>query len=188
MQRYQSILRTTTAIRSFKARKVSSREFFSGVELSAGLKLLQSSALLGTKVFGTVGVGLGIALYVYQDRLLYFPNPAGAPPTPDHNPPGFINPGEYDVRGIVITKSKSSQPIPYTEEFVTTSDGKKLHTWLLLQPEVNTSTDGDSRQYPTLIYFHGNAGNMGFRLPHAATIYATTKMNILMMDYRGYGK
>ena len=63
---------------------------------------------------------------------------------------------------------------------VETSDGEKIHTWLMLQD--------NAEECPTLIYFHGNAGNMGFRLQNAAMTYAKVKLNILMMDYRGYGK
>ena len=37
------------------------------------------------------------------------------------------------------------------------------------------------------IYFHGNAGNMGYRLPNAAKFYSDVGVNVLMMDYRGYG-
>jgi len=45
----------------------------------------------------------------------------------------------------------------------------------------------DSENAPTLIYFHGNAGNMGMRLKNAAMMYVTCGINVLMMDYRGYG-
>jgi fermentation-respiration switch protein FrsA (DUF1100 family) len=31
-------------------------------------------------------------------------------------------------------------------------------------------------------------GNMGFRLPNAVKMYARSKLNIVMMDYRGYGQ
>lgn len=70
--------------------------------------------------------------------------------------------------------------IDYEEHFVETEDGVTLHTWLLLQP--------NSENVPTLIYFHGNAGNMGFLLKNAALMFAHAKINILLMDYRGYGE
>lgn len=56
----------------------------------------------------------------------------------------------------------------------------KIHCWLLLQKS-------DRRGLGTLIYFHGNAGNMGFRLKNAAEMYARVGINVLMVDYRGYG-
>jgi cephalosporin-C deacetylase-like acetyl esterase len=70
--------------------------------------------------------------------------------------------------------------IEYEEHFVRTEDGFMLHTWLLLQP--------NSQNVPTLIYFHGNAGNMGFLLKNAALMFAHSKINVLLMDYRGYGE
>jgi abhydrolase domain-containing protein 13 len=120
------------------------------------------------------------ALYANQDKLLYHPTPPGAPPTPSDSkqPFGCRNPGEYDM----ITgkyKPKSSSPIPYIEEYVLTKDGQNIHIWKMYQQQ--------STNAPTLVYFHGNAGNMGFRLENAALMYATAKINIVMMDYRGYG-
>jgi predicted alpha/beta-fold hydrolase len=70
--------------------------------------------------------------------------------------------------------------IEHEEHFIKTADGVTIHTWLLLQ--------ADSHNVPTLIYFHGNAGNMGFLLKNAALMFAHSKINILLMDYRGYGK
>jgi predicted alpha/beta hydrolase len=33
-----------------------------------------------------------------------------------------------------------------------------------------------------------NAGNMGFRLRNAAEMYGRNGINVLMVDYRGYGE
>ena len=79
-----------------------------------------------------------------------------------------MHPGEEELK------------IPYEEHIIKTEDNESIHVWLLLQQ--------DSKNVPTLIYFHGNAGNMGFRLQNAAEMYARVGINILMMDYRGYGK
>ncbi|PPR07865.1 hypothetical protein CVT24_005602 [Panaeolus cyanescens] len=40
---------------------------------------------------------------------------------------------------------------------------------------------------PTVVMFHGNAGNLGFRIPLAAQFYRRMGCNVLMMSYRGYG-
>ena len=40
---------------------------------------------------------------------------------------------------------------------------------------------------PTIIYFHGNAGNLGFRLDVYEQIYRDIKVNVLAVSYRGYG-
>ena len=39
----------------------------------------------------------------------------------------------------------------------------------------------------TILAFHGNAGNIGHRLPIAKVLADTNKMNVLMLEYRGYG-
>lgn len=124
-------------------------------------------------------------LYINQDKMLYIPNPPGIPRTPSENPPGFNQPSEWGINGNLARMNNNGQHqhipcINYEEQFLTTIDHATIHTWLLLQD--------DSNNVPTIIFFHGNAGNMGFRLKMAALMFAITKCNILMMDYRGYGK
>jgi fermentation-respiration switch protein FrsA (DUF1100 family) len=140
-----------------------------------------SSAILATKVVGTLALGVVGLLYVFQDKLLYMPNPPGFPKNNDENPPGAQLPSEWSVQGDLIRRPGSLPPIPFEEAFVTTADGEKIHTWLMYQQET-------SAEVPTLLYFHGNAGNMGFRLQNAAAMYCRAGINVLMMDYRGYGK
>ena len=111
-------------------------------------------------------------LYLNQSKLLYMPNPPGFPTNPDENPPGWKSPDEW--------KNKVSKPFTFEEEMVKTSDGEKIHTWLIMHE--------NSAQVPTVIYFHGNAGNMGFRLMNAMNMFEKSGVNVLMMDYRGYGK
>lgn len=102
-------------------------------------------------------------LYFYQESLLYYPK------QPIHltksNPPEYRSPEFYSI--------------DYRELWATTTDGIKVHTWLLLTKQ--------PRKAPTLIFFHGNAGNMGFRLPNMKRLHDTCQVNILMVDYRGYG-
>lgn len=111
-------------------------------------------------------------LYLNQNKLLYMPNPPGFPPSPDDNPKGWRSPEEW--RGRV--------PMHFTFEdrMIKTMDGEDIHTWLILHE--------NSNDLPTLIYFHGNAGNMGFRLKNAMSMFSKSGVNVLMMDYRGYGK
>lgn len=39
----------------------------------------------------------------------------------------------------------------------------------------------------TILMFHGNAGNIGHRVPIAKIIEENTGCNVLMLEYRGYG-
>lgn len=134
-----------------------------------------------TKVGGTLIAGVLVLLYVFQNNLLYIPRPPGFPITPDENPEGCRAPSEWNIKGRFIQHGgELIDKIPYEDHLIETEDRENIHLWLLLQP--------NSHDVPTLIYFHGNAGNMGFRLQNAAHMYAKVGMNILMMDYRGYGK
>jgi len=64
---------------------------------------------------------------------------------------------------------------------IQTEDGISIHSWLLLHP--NSLIE----KIPTIIFFHGNAGNIGLRLPNAIEMFNLLKANILMVEYRGYG-
>ena len=38
-----------------------------------------------------------------------------------------------------------------------------------------------------MMYFHGNAGNIGMRLPQMSDLCKLCKVNIMAVEYRGYG-
>jgi fermentation-respiration switch protein FrsA (DUF1100 family) len=61
-------------------------------------------------------------------------------------------------------------------EFVT-EDNIKLHGWFI----PNNNAKG------TLLYFHGNAGNISHRLDSIA-IFHQLGLNVFIIDYRGYGQ
>lgn len=46
---------------------------------------------------------------------------------------------------------------------------------------------GDPRKRNSLLIFHGNAGNIGHRLPELMSFFDRLEMNIFAIDYRGYG-
>uniref|UniRef100_A0A1I8F3D5 Hydrolase_4 domain-containing protein n=1 Tax=Macrostomum lignano TaxID=282301 RepID=A0A1I8F3D5_9PLAT len=46
---------------------------------------------------------------------------------------------------------------------------------------------GDSTRLPTLLFLHGNAGNIGHRLPNAALLFHQCRVNLFLLEYRGYG-
>ena len=62
---------------------------------------------------------------------------------------------------------------------MTTSDGCKIHAWWM--PHASRP-----RAVPTVVFFHGNAGNIGYRLPLLKELYHKGSMNILAVDYRGF--
>jgi len=61
--------------------------------------------------------------------------------------------------------------------YIETSDGVRLHGWYL--------PVADARG--TVLFFHGNAGNLSDRYGWGQDL-TTLGVNVLMVDYRGYGK
>lgn len=71
--------------------------------------------------------------------------------------------------------------LPYENINLITSDSVKIHSYLLKQPENLLS------RVPTIVFFHGNAGNIGQRLSNAHYFYNYCQCNVLLVEYRGYG-
>ncbi|XP_072200699.1 protein ABHD13 isoform X1 [Excalfactoria chinensis] len=105
-------------------------------------------------------VSIAGILYKFQDMLLYFPEQPSSSRLYVPMPTG----------------------IPHENIFIKTKDGVLLNLILLRYT-------GDNAAYsPTIIYFHGNAGNIGHRLPNALLMLVNLKVNLILVDYRGYGK
>lgn len=104
---------------------------------------------------------LGV-LYNAQDLLLYYP--------------------DQPAQSFLFVESPSMFGLPFDNITVKTKDGVKINMFLIKQPPNLLGTA------PTVIYFHGNAGNIGHRLPNAHGFYHRCKANILLVEYRGYGR
>lgn len=76
-------------------------------------------------------------------------------------------------------RTPSYYKFDFDDFFVTTKDNIMIHCWLIRQQ--------NSTECPTIICFHGNAGNIGYRLPNAYYMFRELHSNIIMVDYRGYG-
>lgn len=63
---------------------------------------------------------------------------------------------------------------------IPTSDGERLHGWMI--PALN-----DEEPEGTILFFHGNAGNISSRVPLARGL-AELGYDVFLLDYRGYGK
>jgi len=62
-----------------------------------------------------------------------------------------------------------------------TPDGETLHAYLLRPPTPSL------RKNITLVTFHGNAGNVGHRLPIGKILCESLGCHVFMLEYRGYG-
>eukprot|EP00920_Eleutheroschizon_duboscqi_P001935 GHVT01005021.1.p1 GENE.GHVT01005021.1~~GHVT01005021.1.p1 ORF type:complete len:374 (-),score=30.04 GHVT01005021.1:1394-2515(-) len=102
-------------------------------------------------------------LWYFQEKLLFLPGVPRGARTPENNPPGLRRPDEHGV--------------PYVDVKFPTQDGFILHGWFIRSSESS----------PTLIFFHGNAGNLGFRIPNFYHLHLHLRINIFAVSYRGFG-
>jgi len=118
--------------------------------------------ILKNMLMGLAIASLGaVALWVFQDKLIY---PSYIDRLPENNPEGYRNPGEKSMI--------------YEEVNIKTSDHLNLHGWL-----IKTANPSKS---PTVVMFHGNAGNIGSRIPYVERLYKWCDTNVLIVGYRGY--
>ncbi len=76
-----------------------------------------------------------------------------------------------------ITGTPADIGLEYRDLYLTAEDGVKLHSWHIPYP--------GARQ--TLLILHGNAGNIGHRVPWLELLHPLG-VDILLLDYRGYGR
>ncbi|PQE31044.1 BEM46 family protein [Rutstroemia sp. NJR-2017a WRK4] len=69
----------------------------------------------------------------------------------------------------------------FEELVIPTPDGEKLSAFYIRAPKTR------SRKNVTILMFHGNAGNIGHRIPIARRFINLIECSVLMVEYRGYG-
>ncbi|MBU0503681.1 MAG: alpha/beta hydrolase [Candidatus Omnitrophota bacterium] len=87
-----------------------------------------------------------------------------------------------ESRGIFYPEKRiesypSAFNISFEDVYVKTEDRLKINGWFI--PQSNAKY--------TLLFFHGNAGNIGHRLEKLLML-RNTGVNIFIIDYRGFGK
>lgn len=80
-----------------------------------------------------------------------------------------------------VPKPPEFQIDDFEELSLRTPDEENLHAFLLRPTTIR------DRQNVTIIMFHGNAGNIGHRLPIAKVLTADLGYNVFFVEYRGYG-
>jgi abhydrolase domain-containing protein 13 len=68
----------------------------------------------------------------------------------------------------------------FEELFIPTPDGESLSAFFI-------RANKQHARNVTILMFHGNAGNIGYRLPIAKILVDDLHCNVLMLQYRGYG-
>lgn len=73
-------------------------------------------------------------------------------------------------------RTPASLGLDFEDVWLRTSDGVRLHAWWIPDSGPNT-----------ILLFHGNAGNISFRLGEVALFTSRLRVNVMLLDYRGYG-
>jgi hypothetical protein len=71
-----------------------------------------------------------------------------------------------------------SEGLAYEDVRFPASDGITLHGWWIPAPGARV----------TLVWFHGNAGNIGDRVHNIGFLHRVLGANVFIFDYRGYGQ
>lgn len=71
----------------------------------------------------------------------------------------------------------------FEELMIPTPDGEKLSAFYIRAPKAW----GAKAKKLTVLMFHGNAGNIGHRVPIARMLINRMGCNVFMLEYRGYG-
>jgi len=103
-------------------------------------------------------------VYKAGDRLLYHPD----------QPP----------QSRIFIPTPALFNLPFENLFIKSRDGTQLHMFLIKQ----VSSDNSHSRVPTILFLHGNAGNIGHRLVNVRGLYQNIGCNIALVEYRGYGR
>ena len=90
----------------------------------------------------------------------------------------------------VVTRTPAAAGLPFQDVYFSAADGVKLHGWFIPAPAAASFADPPNQPAaanPTILWFHGNAGNIGYQVDDIAALRQWTQANIFIFDYRGYG-
>lgn len=81
----------------------------------------------------------------------------------------------------IVDQTPENYHMNYQSIYLQTVDNVYLHAYWIYQIEENPST-------MTILYLHGAGGNVSHRLEILQMFYENLRCNILIIDYRGFGK
>lgn len=89
-----------------------------------------------------------------------------------------------------VARDPAAVGLPFQEVHFSAADGVKLHGWFIPAPAAASSADPlhqPAAANLTILWFHGNAGNIGYQVDDIVALRQWTQANIFIFDYRGYG-
>eukprot|EP00047_Mylnosiga_fluctuans_P009652 m.12402 g.12402 ORF g.12402 m.12402 type:complete len:374 (+) comp2727_c0_seq2:74-1195(+) len=107
-------------------------------------------------------IGFFAVCYLCQRQFIYFPN--------------------VPVTSRTFVQTPGAMGMSFENVFLQTTDRVKLNAMFIHRQ------DADVAKRPTVLYLHGNAGNIGHQLVCAKGFHALCGFNVFLLEYRGYGK
>ena len=77
-----------------------------------------------------------------------------------------------------VSQTPRDAGLKFDDVYFTASDGVRLNGWFVPYPNARR----------TLVWFHGNAGNISHRIHNLKLLHDKVKINVFIFDYRGYGR
>jgi uncharacterized protein len=126
---------------------------------------------LSIRIILLLAVGLLAFVMLFEDRFIYFPSkyPEGA----------------WDVERLRAGRGGVAPKIE--DVWMTAADGVRLHGWYCTPQQTNDREASLTASKATLLWFHGNAGNITHRYPVIEKLLERG-IAIFIIDYRGYGR
>ncbi|MDE2843405.1 MAG: alpha/beta hydrolase, partial [Chloroflexota bacterium] len=86
-----------------------------------------------------------------------------------------------------IHRTPADVGVPYEDVQFKTEDGLSLNGWFMPAPATTPPSEG-GRSDITLLWLHGNGGNISHRVDDLALFHHLAGVNVFIFDYRGYGR
>jgi fermentation-respiration switch protein FrsA (DUF1100 family) len=77
-----------------------------------------------------------------------------------------------------IERTPRQAGLDFEDVFFVTRDNVRLNGWFIPHRQARS----------TMVWFHGNAGNIGHRVENIKLLHDRLQINIFIFDYRGYGR
>ena len=99
-----------------------------------------------------------------------------------HSTDRFLYHPDQPATARVYVPSPSICGLTFENVYIKSKDQVRLHVFFVKQ-----TTDALTAASPTVLYLHGNAGNIGHRLMNVKGLVQLLGCNVCLLEYRGYG-